>query len=71
MREKVISWFAYLWAGLTGVASGLSMNEIGVLISIFATVFTAFINWFYRHRILKALQNHPEVKKIYEQIEED
>ena len=36
MREKVISWFAYLWAGLTGVASGLSMNEIGVLISIFA-----------------------------------
>lgn len=71
MREKVISWFAYLWAGLTGVASGLSMNEIGVLISIFATVFTACINWFYRYRTLKVLQNHPKVKKIYEQIEED
>ena len=68
MREKVISGFAYQWAGL---ASSLSINEIEGIISIFATVFTAFINWFYRHRTLKALQNHPEVKKIYEQIEED
>ncbi|PSU92037.1 hypothetical protein C0W35_15195 [Photobacterium kishitanii] len=46
MREKVISWFAYLWAGLTGVASGLSMNEIGGLISIFATVFTGLLTGF-------------------------
>ncbi|PSB88071.1 hypothetical protein C5F64_08715 [Photobacterium damselae subsp. damselae] len=71
MREKMISWFAYLWAGVTGLASGLSINEIGVLISISATIFTAFINWLYRRRTLKALQNHPEVKKIYEQMEDN
>ncbi|BDR34293.1 TPA: HP1 family phage holin [Photobacterium damselae] len=67
----MISWFAYLWAGVTGLASGLSINEIGVLISISATIFTAFINWLYRRRTLKALQNHPEVKKIYEQMEDN
>ncbi|MGD6735398.1 HP1 family phage holin [Photobacterium leiognathi subsp. mandapamensis] len=71
MKEKVISGIAYLWAGLTGLVSGLSINEIGVIVSIVATIFTVLINWLYRYRTLKALQQYPEVKKIYEQTEED
>ncbi|PSW14771.1 hypothetical protein C9I98_21535 [Photobacterium sanctipauli] len=71
MREKMIGWFAYLWAGFTGLVSGLSINEIGVVVSIAATLFTAVINWLYRRRMLKALQNHPDVRKAYEQMEDD
>ncbi|WP_158161211.1 phage holin family protein [Grimontia hollisae] len=76
MREKILSLFAYLWAGITGVISGLGEaisgippNELGVWVSIIATVFTAFVNWLYKRRTLNALKNHPDVKKIYEQID--
>ncbi|MGR2767415.1 phage holin [Photobacterium ganghwense] len=70
MKEKIITWFAYFWAGFTGFFSSLSFNEVGVLVSIVATLITMFVNWYYKRHTLQVLENHPDSRKAYEQMED-
>ncbi len=60
MKEKIVGWFAYCWAAITGLVSSFyeqplsDINRTALLVSMTAAIFTAGVNFWYRKRKFEA-----------------
>ncbi|MGF1878793.1 phage holin family protein [Photobacterium frigidiphilum] len=67
MKEKISSTLAYFFAWLLAFFGAFSLQDWATIIGVGLAIGTFFVNRYYRKKTYKLLQQHPELRDLYEE----
>ncbi|MDX1301840.1 HP1 family phage holin [Photobacterium swingsii] len=68
MQEKLNSALAYFFAWLLAFFGALSLQDWATIIGVGLAIGTFCVNRHYRKKSFKLLQQHPQLRELYEDI---
>ncbi|MBV1842202.1 MULTISPECIES: HP1 family phage holin [Photobacterium] len=68
MQEKLSSALSYFCASLLAFFGAFSLQDWATVIGILFAAGTFANNWYYRKKSYKLLQQHPQLRELYEDV---